>query len=188
MVTPGSGGGSRKRTARHLAEALPQPTRPARRHGRSRRATGASVGAAARRPARATARATRTPIASAAIPGRSSGNGPESGAVRRCAPASALRGCAVLLRLVAHPRTPARRRSAQTTTGRRLARAVHRDRSVRELGGGRRRRLRRRLNAWASIAVCEQDRSSASAYSTAPAASSRSPASVVAADLKEREY
>jgi Helix-hairpin-helix motif len=26
MVTPGSGGGSRKRTARHLAEALPQPT------------------------------------------------------------------------------------------------------------------------------------------------------------------
>ena len=25
MVTPGSGGGSRKRTARHLAEALPQP-------------------------------------------------------------------------------------------------------------------------------------------------------------------
>jgi len=27
MVTPGSGGGSRKRTTRHLAEALPQPTR-----------------------------------------------------------------------------------------------------------------------------------------------------------------
>jgi hypothetical protein len=26
MVTPGSGGGSRKRTTRHLAEALPQPT------------------------------------------------------------------------------------------------------------------------------------------------------------------
>ena len=52
--------------------------------------------------------------------------------------------------------TPARRRSAQTTTGRRMARAVHRDRSVRELGGGRRRRLRRRLNAWVSIAVCEQ--------------------------------
>ena len=102
--------------------------------------------------------------------------------------ASALRRCAVLLRLVAHARTPARRRSAQTTTGRRMARAVHCHRSVRELGGGRRRRLRRRLNAWASIAVCEQDRSSASAYSTAPAASSRSPASVVAADLKEREY
>ena len=40
----------------------------------------------------------------------------------------------------------------------------------------------------ASIAVGEQDHSSASAYSTAPAASSRSPASVVAADLKEREY
>ena len=27
MVTPGSGGASRKRTTRHLAEALPQPTR-----------------------------------------------------------------------------------------------------------------------------------------------------------------
>jgi hypothetical protein len=32
-----------------------------------------------------------------------------------------------------------------------VARAVHCDRSVRELGGGRRRRLRRRLNAWASL-------------------------------------
>ena len=71
-----------------------------------------------------------------AVPGRSSGNGPESGAVRRCAPGERARGCAFLLRLVAHPRTPARRRSAQTTTGRRMARAVHRDRSVRELGGG----------------------------------------------------
>jgi len=60
--------------------------------------------------------------------------------------ASALRRCAVLLRLVAHPRTPARRRSAQTSTSRRMARAVHRHRSVRELGGGARRRLRRRLN------------------------------------------
>ena len=62
--------------------------------------------------------------------------------------ASALRRCAVVLRLVAHPRTPARRRGAQTTTSRRMARAVHRDRPVRELGGGNRRRLRRRLNAW----------------------------------------
>ena len=44
-------------------------------------------------------------------------------------------------------------RSAQTPTDRRMARAVHCDRSVRELGGGRRRRLRRRLNVWASIAV-----------------------------------
>ena len=57
---------------------------------------------------------------------------------------------AVLLRLVAHPRTPARRRSAQTTTSRRMARAVHRDRSVRKLGGGHRRRVRRRLNASAA--------------------------------------
>ena len=67
--------------------------------------------------------------------------------------ASALRRCAVVLRLVAHPRTPARRRGAQTTTSRRMARAVHCHRSVRELGGGRRGRLRRRLNAWASNAV-----------------------------------
>ena len=48
--------------------------------------------------------------------------------------ASALRRCAVLLRLVAHPRRSARRRSAQTTTGRRMARAVHCHRSVREPG------------------------------------------------------
>ena len=34
-----------------------------------------------------------------------------------------------------------------------MARGVDCDRSVRELGGGRRRCLRRRLNAWASIAV-----------------------------------
>ena len=67
--------------------------------------------------------------------------------------ASALRRCAVLLRLVPHARTPARRRSAQTTTGRRMARTVHCHRSVRELGGGSRRRVRRCLNAWASNAV-----------------------------------
>src|SRR5438270_892824 len=65
--------------------------------------------------------------------------------------ASALRRCAVLLRLVAHARTPARRRGAHTTTCRRMARAIHCHRSVRELGGGRRGRLRRRLNARASM-------------------------------------
>ncbi|MGZ5252748.1 MAG: sigma factor-like helix-turn-helix DNA-binding protein [Caldimonas sp.] len=51
-------------------------------------------------------------------------------------------------------RTHARRRgrrSAHTSTGRRMARAVHRDRSVRSLGSGPRRRLRRRLNAWDSM-------------------------------------
>jgi AraC-like DNA-binding protein len=53
--------------------------------------------------------------------------------------------------LVAHPRTPARRRGAQTTTSRRMARAVHGHRSVRELGGGRRGRLRRRLSVRASM-------------------------------------
>ena len=65
--------------------------------------------------------------------------------------ASALRRCAVVLQLVAHPRTPARRPSAQTTTGRRMARVVHCHRSVRELGGGRRGRLRRRVSVRASM-------------------------------------
>jgi hypothetical protein len=65
MVTPGSGGGSRKRTERHLAEALPQPTRPARRRGQSRPATSACAGAAARTHSRATARATPTRTATA---------------------------------------------------------------------------------------------------------------------------
>ena len=79
--------------------------------------------------------------------GMDTGTGSRSNALM----ASALRRCSVLVRLVAHVRTPARRRTAQTTTGRRMARAVHCDRSVRELGSGRRRRLRRRLNAWASM-------------------------------------
>ena len=56
-----------------------------------------------------------------------------------------------VLRLVAHPRTPARRRGARTTPSRRVARAVHCHRSVRELGGGRRGRLRRRLSVRASM-------------------------------------
>ena len=51
-------------------------TRPARRRGRSRPATWAYAAAAARIRSRATARATRTPIASAAIPARSTGAGP----------------------------------------------------------------------------------------------------------------
>src|SRR5450755_860508 len=75
------------------------------------------------------------------------GTGPRSDA----RVASAPRRCAVLLRLVPHPRTPARRRSPQTTTGRRMACAVHCHRSVRGLGGGPRRRLRRCPNAWASV-------------------------------------
>ena len=66
--------------------------------------------------------------------------------------ASALRRCA-LLRLVAHPRTAACRRSARTTTCRRMASAVHCHRSVRGLGEGSRRRLRRRLNVRASMAL-----------------------------------
>jgi AraC-like DNA-binding protein len=51
-------------------------------------------------------------------------------------------------------RTHARRRGGEAFNrlrGRRMARAVYRHRSVRELGGGPRRRLRRRLNAWASM-------------------------------------
>src|SRR5947209_2218786 len=69
-----------------------------------------------------------------------------------------------------------------------MARAVHRDRSVRELGGRRRRRLRRRLNAWASIASVNRTAQALLRIPPAPATSSRSPAGVVAADLKERKY
>ena len=103
----------------------------------------------------------------AAIPVRSRGNGPGTGSRSDARMASALRRCAVVLRLVAHPRTPARRRGAQTTTSRRMARAVHRHRSVRELGGGRRGRLRRRLSVRASmpltyergrLTACERER------------------------------
>ena len=85
MVTPGSGGGSRKRTARHLAEALPQPIRQAIRHARSRRATGEFVAAAGRPPRHGTARAMPTHIANAAIPARSRRNGHENGFAKRCA-------------------------------------------------------------------------------------------------------
>ena len=50
-------------------------------------------------------------------------------------------------------RTHARRRGGEAlkTTRRRMARAVHRHRSVRQLGGGPRGRLRRRLNARATM-------------------------------------
>ena len=107
---------------------------------------------------------------------------PRAGARSNARLACPVRQPADVLRLVAHPRTPTRRRSAQRTTDRRMARAVHCDRSVRELGAGRRRRLRPRLNAWASIAVDVRTRlrltvrekdaevtGNASARSTAPA-------------------
>ena len=50
-------------------------------------------------------------------------------------------------------RTHARRRGGEalTDSGRRMARTVDRHRSVRQLGGGPRRRLRRRLNARATM-------------------------------------
>ena len=159
MVTPGSGGGSRKRTTRHLAEALPQPIESATGAREVKARYRGVCRGVARRPARATARATRTPIASAAVRGRSFGNGRESGSREAMRAWRARYGLRRLLMTGRAPRAPARRRSAQTTTGRGMARAVHCDRSVRELGGGRRRRLRRRLNAWASIAVCDRLRS-----------------------------
>jgi hypothetical protein len=56
---------------------------------------------------------------------------------------------------------PARRRSAQTTKGRRMARTVDRHRSLRQLGGGPRRRLRRRLNARATCRCYMDPRSCA---------------------------
>jgi hypothetical protein len=81
----GFGRGSRKRTARHLAEALPQPIQPAIRHARSRRATGECVAAAGRPPHHGTARATPTRIANAAILARSRRNGHGNGFAKRCA-------------------------------------------------------------------------------------------------------
>ena len=81
---------------------------------------------------------------------------------------SALWRSGVLLRLVAQPRTPARRRSARTSASRRMAGAVNGHRSVRALGDGRRRRIQRRLNVRASmpghtsarlrLAACERER------------------------------
>ena len=68
--------------------------RSRKRRARSRRAIGARAVGAARRRARGAARGTRTNTASAAVPGRSRGNGPASGSVTRCAPgerATALR-------------------------------------------------------------------------------------------------
>ena len=114
------------------------------------------------------------------------GMGARPGARSDARLACPLRQPAVVLRLVGHPRTPAWRRSAQATTGRRLARTVHCDRSVRELGRGRRRRLRRRLNAWASMPLTDgcavavsrlwtgplKVAENGSAHSIAPAASS----------------
>jgi hypothetical protein len=127
---------------------------PAIRHARSRRDTGGSVSGlrgAHRAPER---QGRRLRVLQTLSSRRDCARvDPGTGSRSDARLASALRRCAVLLRLVAHARTPARRRSGQTTTSRRMARAIHCDRSVRELGGGNRRRLRRHLSEWASIAV-----------------------------------
>jgi hypothetical protein len=62
---PDSGGGSRKRTTRHLAEALPQPTPPGRKLEQSRPATRGHAAAAGRPPRPATASTTPTSTATA---------------------------------------------------------------------------------------------------------------------------
>jgi hypothetical protein len=59
--------------------------------------------------------------------------------------AAKLRQPAYLLRLVAHPRQPPRARSATPTPRRRMAAGEHRHRRVRQLGGGSRGRVPRRL-------------------------------------------
>ena len=61
--------------------------------------------------------------------------------------AATLRPPAVVDRLVSHARPTARRRTAEAPPERGVAVAVDSDRSVQELGGGRRRRLRRSRNA-----------------------------------------
>ena len=136
------------------------------RHARSRRAIGECVAVAGRPRRLGTARATPTRIANAAIPARLRRNGPGNGFARRCARgecATALRGP----RTTGRARTHAGAAATQTSTGRRMARTVHRHRSVRQLGGGPRRRLRRRLNARAIVpllhprlrlVICERGR------------------------------
>ena len=135
-------------------DAHQQPSRristiqPAIKHARSRHATGGYVAAAERPPRHGTARATPTRTANAAIPARSRRNGPGNGFAKRCSRgerATAPRRRRTTGRGRTHAGAAAKR--SQTATGRRMARAVHRHRSVRNLGGGPCRRLRRRLNA-----------------------------------------
>jgi hypothetical protein len=98
-------------------------------------------------PRPGTVRATPTRIANAAIPARLRRDGPGTGSRSDARPASAPRRGAVVLRLVAHPRTPARRRGAQSTQ----AGEWPAPSTVIELGGGRRGRLRRHLSVRASM-------------------------------------
>ena len=127
------------------------PIQPAIRHARSRRATGECVAAAGRPPRPGTATATPTRTANAAIPARSRRNGPGNGFAKRCAPgerATALR------RRPTTGRAPTRAGAAPKRSNEyepEMARAVNRHRAVRELGGGRRGRLRRRLSVRASM-------------------------------------
>jgi hypothetical protein len=136
-----------KQPSRHIST-----IRPAIGHARSRRATGEGAAAAGRPPRHGTVRVTPTRIANAAIPALSRRNGHGTGFATRCAPGE--RATALSRpRMTGRARTPARRRTAQTTTSRRMARAVHCHRSVRELGEGTRRRLQRRLSVRASMPV-----------------------------------
>ncbi len=144
--------------ARRLAALRPPSRRistiqSARRHGRSRRATEECAAAAGRPPHHGTARATPTRIANAAIPARSCRNGPGNGFAKRCAHgehATARRRPRMTGRARTHAGAAAKRSNDYKP---KHGRTVHRHRCVRELGGGPRRRLRRRLNAGASVAV-----------------------------------
>ena len=94
---------------------------------RSRRVREGGVG---KGPARAPRRR-RT--SAAAIPARSHRNGPGASARRDARLATPLRPPALLIRLVAHPRSPPRRASARTPRRRRLATRQRRRRRVRDL-------------------------------------------------------
>jgi len=87
----------------------------------------------------------------AAIPARSLPNGREHGFAKRCARgehATAPPRPRTTGRAPTHAGAAAKR--SKKIRSRRMPRAVHCHRSVRELGGGVRRRLRRRVNVWGS--------------------------------------
>jgi len=85
--------------------------RLARRHARSRRATGEYVAAAGRPPRHGTARATPTRIANAAIPARLRRNGPGNGFAKRCVDGE--RATALHRHRTTGSRTHARRRGGE---------------------------------------------------------------------------
>jgi hypothetical protein len=136
-------------------------------------------------------RATPTRIANAAIPAPSRRNGHGNGSAKQCEHGERATALRRPHTTGPHPRTPARRPSAQTTTSRRMASAVHGHRSVRGLGQGPRRRLRwrerlglkcrfmgTRACTWSCVSRSAEDRRKCFCHSPFPGvAVSQTPAS-----------